>query len=223
MGTDKICGDFIRTQGVKMNQILQDDNALAIIENLSIKIARSMHYSAVNLAYCQQIMHAQLSGKVILPHGLGLNKTEYQELRKAIDHKELIHQELEWYKDDWKFIRERAALCGELFAMQEEERKELIELLSLYRNKQDPSSLQMAVIIATACLTKSHLWESLGLQARSQLGEMIKHNFPQLHALNRDNMRWKRFFYRQLCAQGGDYICRSPRCEECKSYAECFV
>lgn len=206
-----------------MNQILQDDSELAIIERLSMKIALSIHYSAFNLAHCKQIMRAQLSGRILLPHGLGLNKTEYQELRKAIDDTELMHQELEWYKDDWTFIRERAALCGELFAMKEEERSQLIDLLCHYRNKQDPSSEKMAVIIATACLTKFHLWESLGLEERTQLGEIIKHNFPELYALNTENMRWKRFFYRQLCEQDGDYICRSPSCEECKSYAECFA
>ena len=206
-----------------MNQILQDDCEQAIIERLSMKIALSIHYSAPNLAYCKQIIRAQLSGRILLPHGLGLNKAEYQELRKAINDKELMRQELEWYKDDWEFIRERAAFCSELFAMKEEERNELFALLCRYRNKQDPSSEKMAVIIATACLTKFHLWESLGLEERDQLGEIIEHNFPELYALNTENMRWKRFFYRQLCEQGGDYICRSPSCEECKSYAECFA
>jgi nitrogen fixation protein NifQ len=206
-----------------MEQIHPTDNNEGLIKQASIKVAMSAHYSALNLTYCKQIMHAQLSGRIVLPHGLGLSKKCYQELRKAIDDDEIIHQEIAWYQDDWEFIRERAAFCEELFAMKSDERDELIKLLSQYHNQQDPSSRQMAIIIATACLTKHHLWESLGLQERSQLGEIIKHNFPELHALNTNNMRWKRFFYRQLCEQGGDYICRSPSCEECKSYAECFA
>ncbi len=206
-----------------MEQILANNGDHAIIERLSEKIVRSIHYSAANLAYCKQIMHAQLSGRILLPHGLGLDKAEYQELRKAIDDADLTHQEIAWYKDDWQFIRERAEFCGELFAMKEDERRSLIDLLCRYRNKQNPSSEKMAVIIATACLTKFHLWESLGLQERAQLGEIIEHNFPELYALNTENMRWKRFFYRQLCQEGGDYICRAPSCEECKSYTECFA
>ena len=206
-----------------MNQSPQEDNIQDLAEQLAVKIALSIHYSAANLTYCKQIMRAQLSGRIILPHGLGLNSTEYQELRKAIGDDDLVHQEIEWYKEDWKFIRERAALCDELFTMKKEERDELIELLCRHRNKQDPSSEQMAIIIATACLTKFHLWESLGLPERALLGEIIKHNFPELYALNTENMRWKRFFYRQLCEQGGDYICKAPSCGECKSYAECFA
>jgi nitrogen fixation protein NifQ len=206
-----------------MGQILQENDIQRLTKQLSDKIALSIHYSAVNLGYCRQIIHAQLSGRIVLPHRIGLDKITYQNLRKVINDDELVHQELAWYKDDWLFMRERAEFCGELFAMKKDERSELINLLSLYRNQQDPSSQQMAIIIATASLTKHHLWESLGLQERSHLGEIIKHNFPELHALNTDNMRWKRFFYRQLCEQGGDYLCRAPSCDECKSYAECFA
>ena len=182
-----------------------------------------VHYSALNLVFCRVIIRAQLSGKIILPHGLGLEQQTYQQLRKALNDIELVRMDIDWHKDDWTLIRERAALCAELFAMKEEERNELIQLLNSYRNKEDPSSEEMATIVATACLTQYHLWESLGLQERAQLGELIKHNFPELYALNTDNMRWKRFFYRQLCEQGGDYICKAPSCGECKSYAECFA
>lgn len=182
-----------------------------------------VHYSALNLVFCRVIIRAQLSGKIILPHGLGLEQQTYQQLRKALNDIELVRMDIDWHKDDWALIRERAALCAELFAMKEEERNELIQLLNSYRNKDDPSSEEMATIVATACLTKYHLWESLGLQERTQLGELIKHNFPELYALNTDNMRWKRFFYRQLCEQGGDYICKAPSCGECKSYSECFA
>jgi len=206
-----------------MAQSLQNNDLESIADNLSSKLTLTVNYSAFNLGFCKQIIRAQLSGLITLPHGLGLDKTTYLSLRKAINDKEIFNQELAWHQHDWKFIRERAAFCGELFAMKEDERQELISLLLQYRNKQDPSSQQMAVIIATASLTKYHLWESLGLKERKDLGKIINHNFPELFALNTDNMRWKRFFYRQLCEQGGDYICRAPSCEECKSYRECFI
>jgi len=202
---------------------LEHDYHELIAELLPPQQILPVHYSALNLTFCRVIMHAQLSGNITLPHGLGLDLQSYQQLRKALNDIELVRMELDWHKEDWELIRERAALCGELFAMKEEERDELIALLNSYRNKEDPSSAEMTIIVATACLTKFHLWESLGLQERAQLGELIKHNFPELYALNTKNMRWKRFFYRQLCEQGGDYICRSPSCEECKSYKECFA
>jgi nitrogen fixation protein NifQ len=206
-----------------MNRNLEHDNNEIIAELQPAKQKRPVHYSALNLSFFKQIMRAQLSGNIIFPHGLGLVQNNYQQLRKAINDPELLRMEIEWYKDDWALIRERASLCGELFAMKEEEREELIALLHSYRNKQDPSSEEMAIVVATACLAKFHLWASLGLQERAQLGELIKHNFPELYARNIENMRWKRFFYRQLCEQDGDYICKAPSCDECKSYAECFA
>jgi len=206
-----------------MNKMIHNQDTQNFVQKLSKKIALSLHYSTVNLSHCKQIMRAQLSGDIVLPHGLGLPSEDYQALRRATNEIDLIHKELAWYKEDWQFIRERAAVCAELFAMKEDERQELITLLSSYRNVEDASSEEMAIIIATASLSNVHLWESLGLSDRAQLGEMIKHNFPDLYALNTDNMRWKRFFYHQLCIQGGDFMCRAPSCNECKSYQECFV
>jgi nitrogen fixation protein NifQ len=181
------------------------------------------YYSALNLEACQHIISAQLSGDIILPHGLGLSTESYQTLRKTINNLELFQQEIAWYKEDWTPIRERAKLCEKLFSFKQDERDDLITLLCLHSNKDDPSSQQMAIIVASACLTNHHLWHSLGLQDRTYLGQFIQHNFPTLYALNTENMRWKRFFYRQLCQQDGDYICKAPSCGECKSYSECFA
>jgi len=206
-----------------MNGPAHDETIESIAETLSLKIVQKIHYSTKNLQYCKEIIQAQLSGRIILPHGLGLSLQCYQDLRKAINDEKLTEYEIEWYKDDWQLIRERAAFCDELFSFKEDERQELIKLLISYSNRQDPSSRQMAIIIATASLTNNHLWESLGLSQRKDLGEIIKHNFPELYTLNNKNMRWKRFFYRQLCEQGGDYLCRAPSCEECRSYSECFA
>lgn len=206
-----------------MNKIDQQQAAQKLIKKLSRKIASPRKHVAINIEYCKIIMFEQLSGNIILPHGLGLNQATYQQLRKEVNDSVLMHKELDWYKDDWTLIRDRATCCAELFDMQAQERGNLITLLCNYRNKQAAYSQQIAVILATACLTQFHLWKSLGLPDRAQLGELIKHNFPELHALNTENMRWKRFFYHQLCKQGGDYLCRSPSCQECKSYHECFA
>jgi nitrogen fixation protein NifQ len=35
-------------------------------------------------------------------------------------------------------------------------------------------------------------------------------------------MRWKKFFYRQLCEQADVLICKSPSCGVCCDYASCF-
>lgn len=206
-----------------MEESLVEINNLISKVSRTQKIANAIFFSTTNIEYCKVIISAQLSGDIVLPHGLGLPQKEYQQLRKAVKDKSIINKELEWHSEDLQFIRERAEFCAEMFAMKEDERQELISLLNEYSNPDDPSSKQMAVILATACLTKHHLWQSLGLPERASLGQLIQYNFPELHAKNSNNMRWKRFFYKQLCEQGGDYICRAPSCEECKSYAECFA
>lgn len=193
------------------------------LQAVAHKIKPFEYASQQNLNDFKQIISAQLSGHIILPHAFGLPSQKYESLLYLIDDVDLFNLELLWHQDESNLIRERALLCGKLFSFKQEDRNELITLLAGYCNKNEPSAVTMAEIIACACLTNSHLWSSLGLADRSQLGALIKHNFPKLHALNSDNMRWKRFFYRLLCQQGGDYICKAPSCGECKSYAECFA
>jgi nitrogen fixation protein NifQ len=181
------------------------------------------HYTAFNFPYFKQIIQAQLTGKIALPYGLGLNHADYQHLITTISDVDLNQLEIQWQHEDSTPLRERAAFCAEMFAMKKEEHDELNALLNSYCDQDIPTSRLMSTIIATASLTTFHLWESLGLSDRSQLGALIQYNFPKLYALNTNNMRWKRFFYRQLCEQGGDYICKAPSCSECRSYAECFA
>ncbi|WP_413699043.1 nitrogen fixation protein NifQ [Psychromonas sp. KJ10-10] len=193
------------------------------IEAVALKAVPFEYACQQNITDFKEIITAQLSGNIILPHAFGLPSDKYQTLLNLLDDNDLFNLELLWHQDESDMIRERALLCEKLFSFKEEEREELITLLCSYRNEDEPSSLEMAMLIACACLTNSHLWSSLGLSDRSQLGALIKYNFPKLHALNTENMRWKRFFYRQLCQQGGDFICKAPSCGECKSYAECFA
>lgn len=109
-----------------------------------------------------------------------------------------------------------------LFSMREEEYSQLVDLLECYVDQATCYHREAVMVIATTCLGSNHLWSDLGLPDRKALNEMIRFYFPVLHAKNHNNMRWKRFFYRQLCESGGDYVCRSPSCEECSSYDECF-
>lgn len=179
--------------------------------------------SNINRDCFRQIINAQLSGKAALPHGLGLDSASYNELLRTISSARLHKQESDWQQSEQSAAHARAAVYGELLDIRAQERNELITLLCSHADERVPDAMQMAIIVATACLTQFHLWHSLGLADRGQLGILLKHNFPELHAQNTKNMRWKRFFYRCLCEQGGDYLCRAPSCSECRSYKECFV
>lgn len=85
-----------------------------------------------------------------------------------------------------------------------------------------PESGWFADILARRALCPRHLWEDLGLPNRAALTALIARHFPRLVALNAQNMRWKKFFYRQICSDTGFSLCLSPSCDECEERTECF-
>ncbi len=117
-------------------------------------------------------------------------------------------------------IQTRSDLREELMRIRDDERVELVDLLEEFRSPSAPSELSL--IIATGCLGGDHLWRDLGLPERSALSELMQRAYPALKALNDRDMKWKRFFYKQLCERGGGYVCRAPSCDQCSAYAECF-
>ena len=68
----------------------------------------------------------------------------------------------------------------------------------------------------------NHLWQDMGLPNRALLSRLMAHNFPALAARNVGDMKWKKFFYRQLCEQANVPICKSPNCADCVDYRVCF-
>ncbi|AAU90608.1 nitrogen fixation protein NifQ [Methylococcus capsulatus] len=80
----------------------------------------------------------------------------------------------------------------------------------------------LAHAIAACCLGDDHLWQDMGLADRKTLSDLLARHFPALYARNDGGMRWKKFFYKQLCEREGAHVCRSPTCAECDEYANCF-
>lgn len=82
--------------------------------------------------------------------------------------------------------------------------------------------LHMAWLLACASLGDQHLWQDLGLPSRDALTALMRRWFPDLVTLNVGNMRWKKFFYRQLCLREDILICKSPSCASCSDHGVCF-
>jgi nitrogen fixation protein NifQ len=125
-----------------------------------------------------------------------------------------------------ELLRERAALRAVLATERKSEVQDVCALLLGRGRAWAPASvldLALAQMLAYGCLGGAHLWRDLGLQDRAQLRVLIGRFFPAMIEFNVGDMRWKRFFYRQLCELGGDYVCRAPSCSQCSSYTECFV
>lgn len=102
------------------------------------------------------------------------------------------------------------------------ERDDLIALMMDERAGADDNEQWIAELIASACMGMDHLWQDLGLWSRSELSEMLQHNFPALAARNDRDMKWKKFLYKQLCDKQGIYVCRAPSCDVCSDYSFCF-
>lgn len=162
--------------------------------------------------YWRPIVHSYLSGRSALPLYLGLEKSRF------IHVIEFFGLEVNLANLETK----QATLRSELMALRTEEYDQLRQLLSHNLDNSRPFAEEMAIVISSGCMGSQHLWHDLGLPERALLTQLFSDYFPTVCAANVNNMRWKRFLYRQLCENGGDYVCRSPSCETCSSYSECF-
>ncbi len=105
---------------------------------------------------------------------------------------------------------------------------EVEDLVVLFREHTDPcagtpeEARCVTHALACACLGDNHLWQDLMLPSRRELSTLIGHWFPRLAAKNTHDMKWKKFFYKQLCEREGLFICKAPSCGVCSDHALCF-
>lgn len=99
---------------------------------------------------------------------------------------------------------------------------EIVDLLLEHRVSATEQGSWLAYAIATATMGANHLWQDMGLPDRKALSDLMATHFPTLAAKNTGDMKWKKFFYRQLCERAGVPICKSPHCAECCDYRICF-
>ncbi|WP_114011048.1 nitrogen fixation protein NifQ [Cohaesibacter intestini] len=161
-----------------------------------------------NADFLSQILASWMVGQGAMPRFLGLDKASFEALLA------------------YHFPSLDRMDCEVRLEVEPERAPELDDVRSLlleHRSGLSDSEVWMAQIIATGCMGSDHLWSDLGLFSRPFLGQMLLHNFRPLAAQNDKNMRWKKFFYRQLCAKEGFILCRSPSCETCSEYKVCFA
>ena len=99
---------------------------------------------------------------------------------------------------------------------------EIVELLLEHRAGSSEQETWLAYAIASAAMGENHLWQDMGLPSRKVLSQLMQAHFPSLAAKNSADMKWKKFFYRQLCERAGVPICKAPRCADCCDYRACF-
>jgi len=171
---------------------------------------------SVNLGLLSSIQDGQRKGLGCLPYYLGLTPLDYVN----------FGQITKVNPDSWNQFNKRAfeqgALRQELLDMRRDEWIDLRDLLLANRTDDNICTIWLADIVAAGCLGGDHLWRDLGFASRTQLGYLMKINFRPLFMANNADMKWKKFFYKQLCEQEGGYVCRSPTCEQCAAYDDCF-
>ena len=103
-----------------------------------------------------------------------------------------------------------------------DEEEMLRELLASHAAADDAAARWLVPLVARRALRDDHLWQDLGLTNRGELNRLLQRHFPALHARNTNNMRWKKFFYRQICEAEGFSLCSAPHCQVCVDFSSCF-
>jgi nitrogen fixation protein NifQ len=85
------------------------------------------------------------------------------------------------------------------------------------------ASVWLAHILAARAAHPGHLWVAMGLSERPQLSAAIRRHLPSLAEANQQNMRWKRYLYKQVCDRNGGTMCKAPNCGVCSDYSLCFA
>jgi nitrogen fixation protein NifQ len=153
-----------------------------------------------------QMISGQIGGIGALPPGLGLGEAAFAAL-------------LSHHYPGMRLVLRHADPVADPRAL---ERDDVLGLLLEHRAHRNMSEQWMAEIVTTACMASDHLWQDLGLWSRDHLSRLMTQNFPVLAGKNVHDMKWKKFLYKQLCEKEGINACRSPSCEYCADYLNCF-
>jgi nitrogen fixation protein NifQ len=103
-----------------------------------------------------------------------------------------------------------------------EEYEDLLALLTDNLGANAAGGPVVAEWVAASCLGDNHLWQDMGFESREGLSALMRKYFPPLYEANVQDMKWKKFFYKQICSREGFMLCKSPSCGECVDYHKCF-
>jgi nitrogen fixation protein NifQ len=181
--------------------------ALSLHEALYRRLMRNAA-GDVNDHFIAQMLAGWLAGKGALPRHLGIGEAAFTALCER--HFPGIG-------------RLENGARPQLVSERETERADLRALMLADRAGRSDSELVIAELVAIGCMAEDHLWSDLGLRSRPDVSALLAINFPALAARNDKNMKWKKFFYKQLCAKEGIYLCRAPSCAVCADYRKCFI
>lgn len=117
---------------------------------------------------------------------------------------------------------ELLAVAGEDAGPDALEEPDLRALLIGHGSRGAPEEAWLAAIVARRSLGANHLWQDLGLSGRGDLSRLLDRHFHPIAVRNTGDMKWKKFFYRELCQLDGALVCKAPNCAVCDDVSLCF-
>lgn len=155
-----------------------------------------------------RMLASQQCGMGVMPRWLGLSHKGFASMLQCY----LPHLD----------VQEFAGYGEMLDPARYDEHQDLRELFLGHQAPGVADAATMADILTAGCMGGDHLWQDMGFWSRQDLSAFIGHAFAPLAAKNVHDMKWKKFFYKQLCNAEGVYTCRAPSCQVCADYRECF-
>jgi nitrogen fixation protein NifQ len=121
-------------------------------------------------------------------------------------------------------------VCGEVFQQAyaahvsplADEFVDMVGLLLEHRSFDAEYNVWVAHAIASGCMGSDHLYHDMGLPDRRTLSGLLERYFTSLFQKNIHNMKWKKFFYKQLCDRAEVLMCPARNCQSCVDYKNCF-
>ncbi|MBI5462931.1 MAG: nitrogen fixation protein NifQ [Gammaproteobacteria bacterium] len=120
---------------------------------------------------------------------------------------------------DWLLSRAKTSRDG---LVRTDEFDDLLRLLLDHRADAGEQTEWLAYAVASGCMGGNHLYQDMGLPDRQALSDLLNRHFTALFVKNAGNMKWKKFFYKQLCDRADVKACSAPSCQVCVDFDACF-
>lgn len=160
------------------------------------------------------VIQAVSKGNILPPNpGMGLGLAEFSRLLEGYfpgSSAEIV---------DARFEEVYAAYVSPLAS----EFEDMVSLLLEHSTGEAEGNAWLAYAVASGCMGSDHLYHDMGLPDRRTLSALLQRYFTALFQKNTSNMKWKKFFYKQLCDRAEVMMCPARNCQSCVDYKNCFA
>ncbi len=108
-------------------------------------------------------------------------------------------------------------------APRSDEFDDLLNLFLEHRSDDSDQTGWLAYAFCSGCMGHDHLYVDMGLPNRAAVSGLLQRHFNALYCKNVGAaMKWKKFFYKQLCERAEVQLCPAPSCQVCDEKRNCF-